>query len=84
MTRPDVGLISTRTDSLDDSIESLESSIERIQERLKKVETRLVREFTRLEILIAESQSEMGRLQSSLMAMTSLISAGQRGGGGIF
>jgi len=70
-TRIGDGLISTRTDSLDDTIDSVNQTIERIEKRVENEETRLVREFARLEIIMAESQQTMSNIQSSLLAFVS-------------
>lgn len=73
MTRRGDGLISTRTDSLDDSIKGYTESIEKIGARLQKLEERLIRQFARLETAIAESQGTMQRLQSSMAGLFSMM-----------
>ncbi len=70
ITRSGDGLISTRTDTLDDTIKGFSESIEKINKRLEKEEERLVRQFTRLEQAIAESQNTMQRLQSMLQGLS--------------
>ena len=70
-TRVGDGLISTRTDSLDDTVDGINETIERIEERVQKEEERMIREFARLEIILAESEQTMANLQSSLLAFVS-------------
>ena len=71
ITRRGDGLLSTRTDSIDDTIKDYNASIDKISKRLEKEQERLVRRFTRLEQAIAESQSTMQRFQSMLSGLTS-------------
>lgn len=72
LTRSDDGLISTRTDGIDDTIEGFNKSIERIEDRLQKMEERLVQQFARLEQMIAQSQSNLSVLSSQQAGLTSL------------
>lgn len=69
------GLISTKTDSLDDIIADIEKSVERIETRVNKMQERLVREFARLEMILAESRSTMSRLQTSLSSFVGMLSS---------
>ncbi len=73
LTRAGDGVISTRTDSLDDTIKEITKSIEKIEKRVEKMQERLVREFARLEVLLAESKSTMGKLQNSLGAFVGML-----------
>ncbi len=73
ITRSDDGIISTRTDGLDDKVKGLNKSIERINERVKKMEERLIREFSQLEVVLARSQQTISRLQSSLLAFVGMM-----------
>ena len=79
MTRSGDGMISIRTDALDDTIQGLNESIEKIEARVKAMEERLVREFARLEVILAQSQQTMTRLQSSLGAVVGMMASSSGG-----
>lgn len=76
MTRSENGMISIRTDTLDDTIDGFNKTIQRIEERLRNEEERLVRKFARLEVLLANNQSLSGQLQASLQGMSALVQGG--------
>ncbi len=76
LTRRGDGLISTRTQTLDDTIKGLNASIDRIEARLEDLRERLVRQFAGLEVALAQSQSTLQRLQASLTGFLSLVGSG--------
>ncbi|MBI2901713.1 MAG: flagellar filament capping protein FliD [Planctomycetes bacterium] len=75
LTRNPDGLISTRTDSLDDTITDIDKSIARIETRVEKMQERLIREFARLEVILAQSKETMSRLQSTLSTFVGMQAA---------
>ncbi len=64
------GVLQRRADGLDDLIETLNERIERIEERLVNREEILRRQFANLELIMAESQATMDRLNASLLGLS--------------
>lgn len=78
LTRAGDGLISTRTDGIDDKIDGYNDSIDRLEKKLEKQRELLVKQFASLEQQIASSQQIMSQLQAQQSSLLSLA-----GGGGL-
>lgn len=72
ITKPTDGLISSRTNGIDDTIKGFNSDIEKLNVKIGKLEERLVKQFTNLELVLNESQGTISRLQSQLGGMVSM------------
>ncbi len=65
------GLIATRIDAIDTSVNRMNESISRIEKRALQVQENLIRKFTALEKVIAQSQSTQQRLSQLLAGLAS-------------
>ena len=68
----DEGLIATRTDGLNRSIETYGEQRERLNERLASLETRLLRQFNALDSLVAQLTSTSNFLTQQLASLPSV------------
>lgn len=71
ITADGAGLIATRIDAIDRSVNSLNESIKKVEKRALQVQENLIRKFTALEKIIAQSQSAQQRLSQLLAGFAS-------------
>jgi flagellar hook-associated protein 2 len=72
MTKADGGLVALSTGQIDKQVELLNKQISDLEDHLAKEEERLKKQFTHLEQILANSQSTMNWLQSSLSSLSGL------------
>lgn len=79
LTRAGDGLISLRTDGIDDKIKAFQDSIERLETKVAKQEELLIKQFKTLEQQIATSQQTMAQLQAQVGSLTALSKPAKKG-----